>query len=323
MLESFAVKDVVRLLLVFVALLLLVSILFAALGLLGYLGRLYEAKAVPQLSAVLARLPSLLLEKLPLVLPAALLLLLARSGLHPGRSPVAFVLVAGACFALLVFLFPLFEKTAFPGPEEEVPKPLLAPGYWHSDGERAFYIESGEEGRLQSLLVVTPADTRGRFRYFTAGEAADRVLAGLDAGAAGRPGPGTLSGFSPERFTARLDHDLSLLNRELSRSRSASRSRYLLSCFAVVLAFMSAVFLMRLSRWPLLNLFLSFAALRFVFYLFRLLRELIAEELSTLITGEALLDFLPTLGLLVFSGLLLLLHLLFLPVRRGSKAGIP
>ena len=111
-----------------------------------------------------------------------------------------------------------------------------------------------------------------------------------------------------------------LLNRELSASRAAGQPRYLLFCFALIFAFMAAVFLMRLSRWPLLNLFLSFAALRFEFYIFRLLREVIADELEALITGEILLEILPALGLFLFAGLLLLLHLLFLPARRRGEA---
>jgi len=322
MLESFAVKEILRLLLVFAALFILVSVLFAALGLLGFLGRLYAAKSFPQLSMVLARLPALFLERLPLVLPATLLLLLARSGLHPGRSFPAFILVAGACFALLVFLSPLLERTPPPGTGSEALEsaPLLAPGYWHSRGGRAYYLEAEQEGGRQSLLVVDPAQKQSRLRYTTA-PAGTFTGAALSSGDAGFPGePAFPAAFTPERFTVRLDQDLRLLNRELSASRAAGQPRYLLFCFALVFAFMAAVFLMRLSRWPLLNLFLSFAALRFEFYIFRLLREVIADELATLITGEVLLEILPVLGLFLFAGLLLLLHLLFLPARRRDEA---
>jgi hypothetical protein len=324
MLESFAVKEILRLLLVFTALFILVSVLFAALGLLGFLGRLYAAKSIPQLSMVLARLPALFLERLPLALSATLLLLLARSGLHPGRSFPAFILVAVTCFALLVFLSPLLERTAAPGHGSEAAEsvPLLAPGYWHSLGGRAYYLETGREGGRQSLLVVDPAQKQSRLRYTTTpGGTAPFSEAASGPGDAGFPGgPAFPAAFTPERFTVRLDQDLRLLNRELSASRAAGQPRYLLFCFALVFAFMAAVFLMRLSRWPLLNLFLSFAALRFEFYLFRLLREVIADELSTLITGEVLLEILPVLGLLLLAGLLLLLHLLFLPARRRGEA---
>jgi hypothetical protein len=318
MLESFAVKEILRLLLIFVAVLILVSTLFAALGLLGVLGREYAAKSVPSLSMVLARLPALLLDKLPLTLCTSLLLLLARSGLHPGRSLGAFVVVTAAAFSVLTFLFPLLEAAVPEGEQsrERILSSLLSPGYWRSDGERAYYVESVEEGRFRSLLVVTPDESRARFRYIPAGSTAD-VPGPAGPGRAAEPA----AAFTPEGFAAQLDHELDLLNRELSRASRASRPRYLLFCFAVVFAFMAAIFLMRLSRWPLLNLFLSFLALRCIFYLFRLLREVAASELESLISNQDVMAALPVIGLLVFSGLLLLLHLLFLPVRRGFGGG--
>jgi hypothetical protein len=320
MLESFAVKDLLRMLLVFVALFVLVNILFTVLGLLGVLGDVYAAKTEPLLSGVIARIPHILLERLPLALCATLLLLLARSGVHPGRSLPAFVLVGAASFFTLVFAFPLLEATIPAGMEtsDRVYTSALAPGYWHSDNGRAYYVESIEDGRFSSLLVVTPDEKQARFRYFAAGEAEGPLVTASGPGSTDRSGgPSELSAFTPERFTAQLEHDLRLLRQELSRAYLISRPRYLLACFAVVSAFMAAVFLMRLSRWPLLNLFLSFLALRGVFYQFRLLREVVSEELATLISRESVTANLPFLVLLVFSGLLLLLHLLFLPARRG------
>ena len=323
MLESFAVKDLLRLLLVFVALSVLVNSLFTVLGLLGVLGHVYAAKSEPLLSGVIARIPHILLEGLPLALCTTLLLLLARSGVHPGRSFPAFVLVGAVAFFILAFVLPHLEAAVPTGPEtsERVYSSVFAPGYWHSDDGRAYYVESIEDGRFSSLLVVTPAEKQARFRYFPAaepGEATEPLVGASGIGSAEGPGePTELSAFTPERFAAQLDDDLRLLREELSRAYLISRPRYLFACIAVVFAFMAAVFLMRLSRWPLLNLFLSFLALRGVFYLFRLLREVVAEELATLISRASVTANLPFLVLLAFSGLLLLLHLLFLPTRRG------
>ncbi len=323
MLESPAVRDLVRLP---ALLLLLFAPIFLILNGLGVLATWGSLAAEGQ-AAVRAQVGASLLPRLAATLPAsvvlALLLLLFGIYHRPGSRLLSIVLPLGLSFLLLAVLWPPLAALQ-PGSQVPAPGPAayLRPGRFLTTETGVVYAEELAGSRASGVVVQRSAGQEERFSF--APRASLRAVPeGLSLQVGSEPvvlrQPVYAFLFRPGRFVGDLQHEAAALNAELGNRYRSSRGSFYSLCFAVVFFVFSCGVLLRLTRWPLFNLFLGLLAVRAFFALFRFLREQASPLVARMISDPGLIAFLPTLILLLAGGVLFLLDLLFVPFDRWEE----
>ncbi len=316
-------KDALRQPLFFLLFFIVLLVLFSVLSLLSFGSDL-----------LLSRLPFAIRENLPVAVLVAIALLHFRILKHPGNRLFSFLLPFLISAAVLIFGYTALYRVQgmesvyaghYPAAERfnrasdpDGREILYYVGITHrSDGNRG----GARRDRLDNVIVVEPAGQEKVFTHFSIGRtepAGDNLVISAVEGLRLKVDSNFDDLLGQDRFVRGLLIDIRFLNDELEVLYQQGMGFYLL-CLSLVFCFSGAGLFIRISKWPLFNVVLSFLAVRGFFYLFRFLRQEIAAELAKVITGLDLVSILPALLLSLCGLLMLIVDLLFVPFKRWKE----
>lgn len=336
-------RDLLRLPALFLFFLVLLLLLVAGVDLLATWGEGLSAGREEALALTGARLLPALRDALPVSVLLALVLLLFSTSLRPGSRFLSLLVPLTVSFVLLAFGYQALEgleSRLESGRAEamiEAPSPerYLVEERFTRTGEQVLYLSELEDAALRGIVLFDSQAGPRKLRYFPSGQVQvagagvrmrlggatqeltlEPVYAGLfrpegevRPEALARPGP----------VIGPLLQDIRLLNGVLARLFQESRPAFLLLCFALVFAFHTAGLLLRLSRWPLLNVVIALLVLRGYLYLVRLLGHDMTEQLGKVFPNPGAVRCVPALILLVLGVLFLLIEVLFIPRGRRRR----
>jgi hypothetical protein len=322
------VKDILRLPILFVFLFLLLFLLFFALSVLALWGSVYSEGREAALRVVEADIPRILVRVLPAAVVLSLTLLLARIAGKPGSRFLSLLVSLAGAFVLLAFGYQVLSglgqaEGAQPGEVEPTTRRYLVSGVFNETGSKVVYLEEIDGQRVSPVVVAEQGSANQKLLYFPQGRVEtedDSLILGMPGYIlAVDPDPvfGVLFAEGPE--LRRFFRDLDFLNRELRGMFGLSLSAFYFAVLTVVIAAYGTGMFFRLTRWHLLNAALALLTLRGMLALFRFMKEDVVFELEKVLENPQALQFMPELVLLVLGGLLILLDLLFVPLRRGEE----
>ncbi len=332
-------KDIIRLPIFFLFVVILLFILFFGLSVLAYWGIVHSEGREAALQAVEAGLPGLLVQVLPAAVFAALFILMAHIAAKPGSRFLSLLIPLAGAFVLLAVGYQILQQlepadrqtagVSRAGAVEPSSRRYLVPGVFNTAESKVIYIEQIGERTVSPVVLVEGGSADRKLLYFPQGF----VLVGDDSvvlrmGMAGMdrntleidPQPVYGAMFDEGPVLKRLFSDVDFLNRELLRVFRSSLPEFYFAVLALVVAFYGSGMFLRLSRWHLLNITLALLALRGLLALFCLLGEGVVFELGKDMSNPQALKFLPEVVLFVVGGLLVLIDLLFVPFKR--KEGV-
>jgi hypothetical protein len=240
---------------------------------------------------------------------------------------IAFVLVLGISYLALVNGMLLTRPLASMPPAAEAPAQFISPERFVSIGERMVLVRSLSGSRARAVLVYDPAGTPARFTVAPGGTAA--VRGGELTFTTDGPRPLTLSGspdlswtsvFAADRFTEALLRDVRVMSSDFQKLLSASRAEFFAASFALVFLCTASLMLLRITRWPLVNVMLLGIAVRGWFWLYHFLAVSAMPQLARAVTDTFVVRMAPTGAFLAIGVLFLLVDIIFL---KGSPAGEP
>ncbi|NOY10480.1 MAG: hypothetical protein GXP33_16725 [Spirochaetes bacterium] len=119
--------------------------------------------------------------------------------------------------------------------------------------------------------------------------------------------------FKKNRFVSLFLDDISFFNTNLANMYNLSKKMFLIFAFAVVFFFSACGVFMRITRWPLFNIFLSFAIVRGFFTFYRWIQLNVVREAVLFFNISHINFLLPSLIIGGIALLLFLLDILFVP----------
>jgi hypothetical protein len=327
------VKDIIRLPIFFLFVLILLFLLFFGLSVLAYWGSVYSEGREAALQAVEEGIPGLLVQALPAAVLAALFILLARIAAKPGNRFLSLLIPLAGAFVLLAFGYQILQQlgpaaqegagVSRPGVVEPSSRRYLAPGVFNTTESKVIYIEQIDERTVSPVVLAEGGSADQKLLYFPQGfglvgdDSVVLRMAGYTLEIDPQPVYGTM--FSEDPVFRRLFSDLDFLNRELLRVFRSSLPAFYFAVLALVVAFYGSGMFLRLSRWHLLNFTLALLVLRGLLALFCFVGEGVVFELDKVLKNPQALQYLPEVVLFVVGGLLVLIDLLFVPFRRGEE----
>ena len=239
---------------------------------------------------------------------------------------VAFFMVLGIGYLALVNGMLWIRPLASLPPAAEAPAQYIAASRFLSLGDRMVLVRSLSGSRARAVLLYDPAGTPARFSV--APEATAAVRGGQLTLTTAGPRPVTLRGspdltwtsvFAADRFTEFLLRDVRTMSADFQGLLAASRAEFFASSFALVFLCTASLMLLRLTRWPLVNVMLLGIAVRGWFWLYHFLAVSAAPQLSRAVTDSFVARMAPTGAFLAIGVLFLLVDIIFLPGSRGTS----
>lgn len=318
------VKRVLLLPVVFLFAFLCAAVAFSALCFLASWGGSWDGQGKPTAELAVRGMPSTLLDVL---FPSVLVGLLAV-GMRSTRKPVnriALFLIALALSSAVTaggFLGLQVLRQGIAAAAPPASRPLAERSFARIDAS-FLSAEKVDGAALRGVLLYSPDAKGARFRVFAAATAERsgdlvRVMAGKpETAVAEGNAEGAAEGiFRADPMVRAFLSDLTVLRDDLLRLRSASLPEFLTAVFSLLFALTASFAFLRISRWPLANLFLYVLAARGALLLFRLLREGLGAGIAAAFSDPVVARLLPY-GIFTAAGLLLLLvDLLFVPANR-------
>ncbi len=120
-------------------------------------------------------------------------------------------------------------------------------------------------------------------------------------------------------FIGRFLSDLGVMNYDVSVAFKKDKKLFFILSLSIIFLFVSCGVFMRITRWPLFNILLSFLVLRGVFYFYRFLRFVVANEIAGIIGVPDLKTYLPTYVMFGVGILIFLFDFLFVPFDRWKR----
>ena len=260
------------------------------------------------------------------VLVPSVVLSIVLLGLRIARRRISrfvalFIVLAVGYLALvngMLWIRPLAGSPA----AAESPREFLAPSTFARVGDRVVAVRSLVGDRATAVLIYDASATP----RFTVAPAADATVRGgmLTITTEGRR-PLTISGapdltwtsvFAPDRFTDLFLRDIRTVSTDFQRLQVSSRGQFFTACFALVFLCTASLMLLRLTRWPLINVMLLGIAVRGWFSLYHFLAVSIAPQVARAAPDSFTARMVPSIAFVALGVLFLLIDILFLPSDR-------
>jgi hypothetical protein len=132
-----------------------------------------------------------------------------------------------------------------------------------------------------------------------------------------QPAFGTL--FTPDILTALFLRDIGVLTSDFERLLTQSIGEFFLACFALLFLCTASMTLLRITRWPLINVLLYIVAVRAYFLLYHLLSVNLAPETVKVIANPMIARMFPSVAFTVIGVVFLLIDILFVPADRSAQ----
>ena len=317
-----AVKEPLRLPFLFLLVVLCVTALLAAIQVFAGGGPLTLERAA-------ARLPRAAFE---MMLPAVLLSIVLL-GVRMVRRPIsrflAFLIVLGASYLVLVNgLIWTHRAEAAVKPAVTVPAAAryLPTKSFIAVGERRVAPLAPRGDRLGPVLVLDTAAKAPRFSAYRSGSlfVQDDGTVSLQLSGA-KPlalradlEPAEVALFAADRYTELFLRDFRTMNDDLGVLLEKAPARFLVACFATLFLVTALLVLLRATRWPLCNVLLLVLAVRGSLLLYHVLAVDLAPTVARLIADPLLARLAPSAAFVVLGVLALLADILFVRADRWT-----
>jgi hypothetical protein len=183
-----------------------------------------------------------------------------------------------------------------------------------------------EGSSLHGLLVFDASHPMQRFTVYGTATAGVRAAA-VTLSAPGRP-PLNITGtpelawtgvFAADPITNAFLRDIRTLSDDYERLLSSSLAQFFAACFSLVLLCTASLMLLRVTRWPLLNIMLLIIATRGWLSLYHFLAVRLAPQIGGVITDKLVATLFPSGVTAGLGVILLLVDILFIPADRWVK----
>ncbi len=284
---------------------------FSVLSLLAVWGAYAEAGTSAARLAV-SRAPLSVRAALPGAILCALVFAFVRIARDPPPRFPSFVLCLGTVFALLHF--GILGLTALASGEEPPAdyRAFVRVGGLTPLGSGALYIHP-----LAGSVMVDEDREPPRFLYSPDAPPA------RDSGAAAEWLPALLratshtplhaSAFKLDRFPAVFLKDIAAVFESLTTAEDRPPWVSIVACVSLALFLTSSSFIVRMSRWPVLNILLLFFVWRGAFFVQRLFVGELGAEVARIVDSPVIALLLPSLSLAVPAVAFLIVDLAFVP----------
>jgi hypothetical protein len=282
------------------------------------------------LELVAVRAPQALFE---VMLPAVLLSIVLL-GFRMGRRPIprflAFVIVLGASYVLLVNGL-IWTRRAERGVREPAAvgswQRYLPPDSFTAVGTRYVTPRAAQGDRLGVVLVADPSAKPPRFTVYRSGTVAVKDGSVVLQLAGAKPlnlreqiGPAAARLFAADTFTDYFLRDFREMTGSLRELADRSFGRFLFACFALLFLVSASLVLLRVTRWPLCNALLLVLAVRAYLLLYHAIAVDLAPAVGRVVADPLLARLAPSAAFVALGVLLLLVDILFVPAdRRGAE----
>jgi hypothetical protein len=318
------VKEPLKIPFVFLFILICTAFVCAAIDSLSVWG-LYESSGRAfTLASAVQKLPRSLYD----VLVPSVILSIVLLGLRLVRRPfsrfTALFIVLGVGYIVLVNGMLLLRPLAGAAPAAQVTARQYIPSStFVRVGERMVNVRSLVDTRARAVLVFDPA--RADVKFSVSPEATVVVSGGAFRLTTSGPSPRTITGspdlswtsvFAPDRFTSAFLQDIATMTTDFQGLLVRARAEFFAASFALVFLCTASLMLLRITRWPLVNIMLLGLAMRGYFSLYHFLAVDFAPRLAQVVTDTFAARMFPTAAFLGLGVLFLLVDIIFIPGDR-------
>ena len=318
------VKEPLKVPFIFLFILICVTFVCAALDGLSTWGLYESAGRGFTLASFVQKLPRSIYDVLVPSVVLSIVLLGFRLVRRPFSRFTALLIVLGVGYLVLVNGMLLIRPLAGASSAAAVsPSQYIPPSTFVRVGERMINVRSLAGARARGILVFDPGRAGARFSVFPEGTATITGDA-LKLTTTG-PRPFTLTGepdlswtgvFAADRFTSFFLRDMRTMTADFQKLLGTARAEFFASSFALVFLCAASLMLLRITRWPLVNIMLLGFAVRGYFSLYHLLAVSFAPQLAQVVTDRFVARMFPSAAFIGMAVLLLLVDILFIPGDR-------
>jgi len=318
------VKEPLKVPFIFIFILICTTFVCAVLDILSAWG-LYESAARNfTLAYAVQKLPRSVYDVLVPSVVLSIVLLGFRLARKPISRFIALLIVLGIGYIVLVngmiWVRPLAAAAAG---IRESPRQYFPPSTFVRFGEHLVNVRSLSDTRARGILLFDPARSQGRFQVAAEGTATVRggSLTLITSGTrpltiTGTPDLSWTSVFAADRFTTIFLRDIRTMTSDFQKLLETSRAEFFASSFALLFLCTASLMLLRITRWPLVNVMLLGIAVRGWFSLYHLLAVSFAPQLAHVVTDSLVARMFPSAAFVGLAVLFLLVDILFIPGDR-------
>jgi hypothetical protein len=322
------VKEPLKLPFVFLFILLCVTFVLALLNVLATWGMYDSTLRAFTLRYAVQRFPRSLFDvTIPSVVLSIVLL-----GFRMARKPFSrflgllIVLVAG--YVVIVNGMIWFRRLSVSVPPlQETSRQYIEPSTFTRMGGRIIAVRAIDAVSFRDLLVFDASRGQGRFALYPAGTVTARggtvTLTAAGMAITGTPDPAAAALFTPDRFTAAFLGDMHTLTVDFERLMGGLPGVFFAACFSLVLLCTASLVLLRMTKWPLVNIMLLIIAVRGYFSLYHLFAVTLAPRVAGVIADPLAARLVPSAVFAAIAVILLLIDIIFIPADRwrgGARA---
>ena len=317
-------KEPLKVPFIFLFILICTTLVCAALDILSAWG-LYESAARNfTLAYAVQKLPRSVYDVLVPSVVLSIVLLGFRLARRQLSRFVTLIIVLGVGYIVLVNGMLLVRPFAAASAGiRESPRQSFPPSTFVRVGERMVNVRSLSDTRARGILIFDPARTQGRFQVAADGTATVRggSLTLTTSGnrpltISGAPDLSWTSVFAADRFTILFLRDIRTMTSDFQGLLERSRAEFFASSFALLFLCTASLVLLRITRWPLLNVMLLGIAVRGWFSLYHLLAVSFAPQLAQVVTDSFVARMFPSAVFVGLAVIFLLVDILFVPGDR-------
>jgi hypothetical protein len=276
-----------------------------------------------------------IVEKLPRslfnVMIPAVVLSIVLIGFRLARRPfsrfLGLLIVLLISYAALVNgMIGLRSLSAATRPASGSPSQYMRPSTFVRIGGVVLNASAVEGSAVRGVLVFDPSRPAPRFSVYGDARAtvrADSITVSASGSpplsATGAPDPAWTGVFAPDPITGAFLRDIATLTTDYQHLLASSLPQFFAACFSLVLLCTASLALLRITRWPLVNIMLLIIAVRGYFSLYHLLAVRLAPQVSGILTDQMVAGLFPSGVLAALGIILLLIDVLFIPADRWKE----
>jgi hypothetical protein len=312
---------------VFILIFLVVFISLTSVHTLISFGVYFSDSHDPGIAFILQKIPYSMAYTLPASVLLTILLMLFRLIRSPGNKLISSLLLTISGFLILVFgMIILIPALPAEKANPRVYKDYIEAQRFNRIDDVLIYPSRILIPNLPNVLVVVPGKEDWKFSHLAN---ARLVVTGTDLVLSGEGfAPKRISSDSKTKFGALLEEDLvisgvlsafSVFAEELRKLATTRATEFFLLGFAFVFFFVSSGVLLKITKWPLLNLSLMLFVVIGTLLLFAFYQTQVVPELGKYVKSGLLSTATPTIVMLILGLLFTLIDLIFIPSHFWRK----
>lgn len=300
------------------------TFVLALLGVIGAWGMGDSSSRAFGFTYIMQKLPRSLYDVMIPAVVLSIVLIGFRLAARPFSRFLGLLIVLVISYAALVNGMIAFHSlSAAVRPTPAAPGQYIRPSTFMRIGGVELNATAVEGSNLRGVLVFDPTRPTPRFDVY--GTVRASVRAGslsLGVGGASLTGAPDLAWtgvFAADPITHAFLRDVATLTTDYQALLDGSRAQFFAACFSLVLLCTASLALLRITRWPLVNIMILIIAVRGYFSLYHLLAVQLAPQVNGIVTDGTVARLFPSGALAALAVILLLIDVLFIPADRWKE----